>query len=209
MRVLLRDALPLTIRTAALGAALLSTTAIAARLGVAVLGGHQITLQVWTLLALTLDALAVPAQVYVSQALGRGDLDAAREIGRRTLRMGIVVGVAVGALTMALSFVIPLAFSPNPAVRHQATIALVVCGLQQPLAAVAFVLDGLVLGASDYATLRRAMLIALVVFAPLGGLTLAFHRLGIAGIWVALLCWLAVRCVLLGRRWRVISTPGL
>lgn len=203
---LLRDALPLTVRTAALGSALLATTAIAARLGTTVLGGHQIAIQIWGMLSLTLDALAVPAQVFVSEALGRSEWTAARDIGRRTLRMGVLAGTLLGALTAALAGIVPSVFSPNPSVDHQATLALLVCGLQQPLAAGAFVLDGLVLGASEYGAMRRSMLLALVAFAPLAGLTLAVPSIGILGIWFSMLCWLIARCVLLGRRWRAIST---
>jgi putative MATE family efflux protein len=206
---LVRDAVPLTIRTIALGSALLATTAIAARLGTARLGGHQIAMQIWGMLALTLDSLAVPAQVFVSAAFGRDDLDAARDIGKRTLRMGLVVGVAIGALTAALSGVLPSIFSPNATVQHQAMLALLVCGLQQPVAAGAFVLDGLILGASEYRTMRRAMLLALLAFAPLAGLTLAYHGIGILGIWFAMLCWLTARTALLGRRWRkIVARPA-
>ncbi|MHB8245296.1 MAG: MATE family efflux transporter [Acidimicrobiales bacterium] len=209
IRELVHDAIPLTVRTVALGAALLATTAIAARLGTTVLAGHQIAMQVWAMLALVLDSLAVPAQVYVSEALGARDLAAAGELGRRVLSMGLVLGVVLGMLTTVLSAVLPRIFSPDPAVQHQAMLALVVCGLQQPVAAGAFVLDGLILGASEYATLRRAMLFALLAFAPLALLTLAFHRIGILGIWFAMLSWLVARTVLLGRRWRALSTgPG-
>lgn len=202
IRALVHDAVPLTTRTVALGSALLATTAIAARLGTAPLGGHQVAMQVWNLLALTLDALAVPAQVYVSEALGRGDLASAREIGRRTLRMGLAVGAVLGAATMALSPVLPRVFSPNGAVEHEALLALLVCGLQQPLAATAFVLDGLVLGAARYREMRRAMLLALIGFVPLATATLVVHSIGIVGIWFAMLCWLAARSALLGRTWR-------
>lgn len=205
LRQLAADGAPLTVRTIALGSALLATTAIAARLGTAPLGGHQIAMQVWNMLALVLDALAVPAQVYVSQALGGGDLAAARLVGRRTLSMGLLLGIGLGAVTMAVSPVLPGLFSPNGGVEHQATLALLVCGLQQPLAAGAFVLDGLVLGAADYGAMRRAMLLALLAFAPLAGLTAAFHSIGLMGVWFALLCWLAARTLLLGRRWRTVS----
>ena len=65
---LLRDGHQLSVRTIALGVVPLTTTAIAARLGPVALGGQQIAMRVWYLLALLLDALAVPAQVYVSHA---------------------------------------------------------------------------------------------------------------------------------------------
>jgi putative MATE family efflux protein len=209
LRQLVRDAIPLTVRTIALGSALLATTGIAARLGTATLGGHQIALEVWGMLALTLDSLAVPAQVYVSEALGVGDLGEAERLGRRVMRMGLAVGGVVGALTMALAGVLPAVFSPNASVQHEAFLALLVCGIQQPVAAAAFVLDGLVLGASQYATMRRAMLLALLAFAPLAVLTLVDHQVGILGIWFALLCWLLARTVLLGRAWRKISSGAI
>jgi Na+-driven multidrug efflux pump len=201
MAALLRDGVALVIRTAALGAALTASTAIAAQVGTATLAAHQIALQVWLLLALTLDALAVPAQVYVGAALGAGDVDDARAVGSRCLRLGLVASGVVGAATMALSPALPYVFSSDGRVRAVATIGLAICGALQPFAGIAFVLDGLLLGAGDYGILRRAMLLALLAFAPLAAATLADHSLGIAGVWLALACWLAGRCVLLGRRW--------
>ena len=199
--VLLRDGFALVVRTVALGSALVIATAVATQVGSATLAGHQIALQVWLLLALTLDALAVPAQVYVGGALGRGDVEEAVRIGARCLRLGLIVSVAVGLATIALSPALPYVFTSDGAVQHIAFLALIVCGALQPFAALAFVYDGLLLGAGDYATLRRAMLLALLAFAPLAAATLADHRLGIIGIWLALTCWLAARTVLLGRQW--------
>src|SRR3954468_18229808 len=198
---LLRNGLALVIRTVALGSALVLATAVAAQVGSATLAGHQIALQVWLLLALTLDALAVPAQVYVGGALGRVDVDDAVRIGARCLRLGLVLSLAVGLATIALSPVLPLIFTNDTEVQHEATRALIICGALQPFAALAFVYDGLLLGAGDYATLRRAMLLALLAFAPLAIATLAHHDLGIVGIWLALTCWLAARTALLGRVW--------
>jgi Na+-driven multidrug efflux pump len=158
----------LVIRTVALGSALAASTAIAAHVGATTLGGHQIALQVWLLLALTLDALAVPAQVYVGTALGRRDADDAVEIGRRCLRLALAASAIVGVATMALSPALPYVFSGDPGVRSRAVIGLLLCGALQPFAAA----------------------------------TLTDHGLGITGIWLALTCWLAARCVLLGLRWR-------
>jgi putative MATE family efflux protein len=200
--LLLRQGWELVVRTVALGAALVTATAVAAQVGSATLAGHQIALQVWLLLALTLDALAVPAQVFVGSALGRADVGDAVEVGTRCLRLALWASAAVGLATIALSPVLPYVFTGDAEVRHVATIGLVVCGLLQPFAAYAFVYDGLLLGASDYATLRRSMLLALLAFAPLAAATLVEHRLGITGIWLALTCWLAARTVLLGRRWQ-------
>jgi putative MATE family efflux protein len=198
---LLRNGWALVVRTLALDAALVAATATAAQVGSATLAAHQITLQVWLLLALTLDALAVPAQVYVGAALGAAQIDDAVTIGARCLRLGLIASVVVAVATIALSPALPYVFTSDGHVRHVATIGLIVCGALQPLAALAFVYDGLLLGASDFATLRKAMMLALLAFAPLAAATLADHDLGITGIWLALTCWLGARSALLARRW--------
>ena len=142
LRALLRDGHRLSVRTIALGVVPLAVTAVAARLGPVPLAGQQIAYRVWYLLSLSLDALAVPAQVYVSAALGTGDREAARLAARRTLVLGLAAGVALAVVTAALAFGAPQAFTADPAVRHDAVIALLCAALTQPLAALAFVYDG-------------------------------------------------------------------
>ncbi len=199
---LLRDGHRLSVRTVALGVVPLTTTAIAARLGPVALGGQQVAMRVWYLLALLLDALAVPAQVYVSSCLGADDPVGAHLVGRRSLRLGLAAGTGLGAVTAALALWVPALFTSDPAVRHAAVIALLVAALTQAPAALAFVLDGLILGVSDYVAMRRAMILAIGAYLPVAALVLRFHRLGLPGVWVALGLWLAARAALLGRRWR-------
>jgi MATE family, multidrug efflux pump len=202
IRSLLRDGHQLSVRTIALGVVPLAAVAVVARLGPTQLGGQQIANRIWYMLSLSLDALAVPGQVFVSAALGAGDTDTARLTGRRTLWLGLAAGVALGAVTAALAFVAPALFTSDPPVRHAAMTGLLCAALTQPFAALAFVLDGLILGIEDYAAMRRAMLLAILAFAPMAALTLRFHWLGLPGIWAALGLWLAARSALLGYRWR-------
>ena len=202
IRALLRDGHRLSVRTIALGVVPLTATAIVARLGPVTLAGQQVAFRLWYLLSLSLDALAVPAQVFVSAALGAGDPAAARLAGRRTLVLGLVAGTALAIITATLALGAPAVFTDDPAVRHVAVVALLASALTQPLAALAFVLDGLILGIADYAAMRRAMILAIFAFAPMAALVLRFHWLGLAGVWAALGCWLAARSVLLGKRWR-------
>ena len=199
---LLRDGHQLSVRTIALGVVPLTTTAIAARLGPVALGGQQIAMRVWYLLALLLDALAVPAQVFVSSSLGAGDPDQAHRVGRRCLRLGLIAGIGLGVVTAGLALWVPALFTADAGIRHAATVALLVAALTQPMAALAFVLDGLILGVSDYVAMRRAMILAIAAYVPVAALVLAFHGLGLPGIWVALGLWLAARAALLGRRWQ-------
>ena len=62
----LRDGHRLSVRTVALGVVPLAATAVTARLGPVPLAGQQIAYRLWAMLSLATDALAVPAQVFVS-----------------------------------------------------------------------------------------------------------------------------------------------
>jgi putative MATE family efflux protein len=201
MRGLLRDGWRLSVRTIALGIVPLAATAIVARLGPVELGGQQVAMRLWYMLSLSLDALAVPAQVYVSGCLGAGDLEGARLVGRRTLWLGLAAGTALAVITALLALGAPQVFTSDQAIRHAAVIGLVASALTQPLAALAFVLDGLILGIGDYVARRRAMILAIGGFAPMALASARFHWLGLPGVWAALGLWLAARSVLLGRRW--------
>ena len=79
----------------------------------------------------------------------------------------------------------------------------------QPVNAVAFVLDGVLIGAGDMAFLARAMVLAAAVFVPaaLAGLALG---LGIGWLWAAIGLLMAVRAGTLlirfaGDRWLVLG----
>jgi MATE family, multidrug efflux pump len=197
----LRDGHRLSVRTIALGVVPLAATAVAARLGAVPLAGQQIAYRLWALLSLSTDSLAVPAQVYVSAALSRGDQAAAEGAARRTLVLGLAAGCGLAAATAALALGAPQAFTADPAVRGAAVTALLCSALTQPLAALAFVYDGVILGLGDYAAMRRAMILAIGAFLPAAVLVLRFHWIGLPGVWAALGCWLAARTLLLGRRW--------
>ena len=197
----LRDGHRLSVRTIALGVVPLAATAVAARLGAVPLAGWQVAYRLWGLLSLSTDALAVPAQVYVSAAIGRGDRAAAEVAARRTLVLGLAAGCGLAVVTAALALGAPRAFTADPAVRAAAVTALLCSAFTQPLAALAYVYDGVILGLGDYSAMRRAMILAIGAFVPAAALAARFHWIGLPGVWAALGCWLAARSLLLGRRW--------
>ncbi len=199
---LLRGGSVIVVRTLALLAALTAATAVVARLGEVPLGGHQVGTQVFFLLALSLDALAVPAATFVAEALGGADPAAARLVAARCIRLSLLAGVVSGGVTVLAAPLLPRLFTEDPGIRRAATVAVLACGLFQPLAGLAFAFDGVLLGAGKFGALRRAMLLALVPFALPLALTLWLRWPGIAGVWLALGCWLAARAALLGSRWR-------
>lgn len=132
-------------------------------MGLIVLGSWQITMQVFMLLALTLDSVAIAGQALVGRLLGAGDRSGADRLARRLLTWGLWVGC--GLLLVLLALRVPLAavFSNDPAVVAATASLLLWLALVQPLAA-AFTLDGILIGASDMAFLARSMAVCSLLF---------------------------------------------
>ena len=196
--------MPLLVRTLALRAALLLTTYAAGRLGDAALAAHTVVANLWTLLALTLDALAIAAQTLPGRSLGAGDVAGVRAATARMVRWGVLGGVVLGGLLLAVRTLLGPAFTPDPAVRHALAAALVVAAVMQPLAGYVFVLDGVLIGAGDGTYLALTATAQLLVYLPLAAAVIRFAPAGTTGLvwlWVAFSGgWMAVRGVFLGRR---------
>ena len=101
-------------RTAALRGGITVTVAVAARIGTDDLAAHEIAFQIWSLLALSLDAVAIAAQAMVGHALGAGDAAEARRLGDRTVQWGWWGGFVMAAVVFAVIPVLPDVFSSDP-----------------------------------------------------------------------------------------------
>jgi putative MATE family efflux protein len=181
-------------------------TAVAAHMGEVTVAAHQIAIQLWSFLALSLDALAIAAQALVGNAVGAGDVRTARALARRLIRWGLITGAAVTVLLVAGTGLIPRLFTSDPAVLDAVRGAWWYLALMQPAAAVVFVLDGVLIGAGDTAYLAVVTTGAgLLVYLPLALLAGA-AGLGLGGIWLGLTCFVLVRLVaclarMRGTRW--------
>jgi putative MATE family efflux protein len=192
----------LAIRTGTLVLTLTLSTSVAARIGTSTLGAHQIALQVELFLALSVDALAIAAQAMVGTLLGRRDLDEVRATRKRLMQMGWMVGAVLCVIVVLLAPVLPHIFSGDDAVVSRATVALVFVGFVQVPGAIAFVTDGILMGASDFRFLQWVIVAAGVAFVPVSLIVLEWKWLGIAGLWTGMLLWMSVRAVLNAARVR-------
>ena len=191
----------LFVRTAALRGALVVSTAVATRLGTVALAAHQIAFQIWNLLALCLDAIAIAGQAMIGRFLGATDEVSARHAGRRMLEWGLAAGIVFGLATAALRTVLPHIFTTDPAVIDVTAFVLLFVAVMQPINGIVFVLDGLLIGAGDLRFLAVAMLVPAAVFVVLAGAVLALG-LGIGWLWTALTVFMLGRMIGLGARWR-------
>jgi putative MATE family efflux protein len=191
----------LTVRTASLLAAFLTTTAVASRIGDVQVAAHQIAWQLWYFLALALDAIAIAGQAIVGRYLGAGDAQAARASTRRMLAWGGAVGVVAAALVLAAQPALVAAFTDDAAVRDELRAVLWAVALMQPIAAVVFVLDGILIGAGESRYLALAMAAASAAFLPFALLVLATGA-GLLALWGALYVFIVGRLVGMAYRYR-------
>ncbi|HEY1642589.1 MAG TPA: MATE family efflux transporter [Streptosporangiaceae bacterium] len=191
----------LVIRTIALQAVLIITTAIAARQGNAAIAAHQVAFRIWGLLAFALDAIAIAGQAITGRYLGAGDVAGARAATSRMIGWGAVYGVIFGLVVLAARPLLPGLFGVAPDVRRLLLAVLVIVAVQQPAAGVVFVLDGVLIGAGDQDYLALAGLATLAVFGVAAAAVVTSHA-GLVALWLAYSLWMAARFATLTLRAR-------
>ncbi|KAK4531553.1 hypothetical protein CCYA_CCYA08G2410 [Cyanidiococcus yangmingshanensis] len=177
-----------TIRTVSILMTLTYATSITAYYGGAVASSSfEILRQVWVMTAMLCDSLSVAAQSMVASALSGARLvteeqsvplgvpvDAtvhspysaasvqARLAANRIVYLSISVGLVFAVLWWSPlgSQVIPQLFSPNAAVREATCRGTRVIALMAPLNAITWALDGVAIGAMDYAYIAKAIFCA-------------------------------------------------
>jgi len=191
----------LTVRTGSLLLAFTAATAIASRIGDAQVAAHQVAFQLWLLLALCLDAIAIAGQAIVGRALGANDLVLTRVGSRRMLQWGFTAGFVLGAVVLLTDPLLAVVFTRDAAVRDELRPVLVAVALMQPLGGLVFVLDGILIGAGDVRYLALAMAGATLCFVPCALFVLASGG-GLIALWAALSVFMLARLYGMGRRYK-------
>jgi len=171
----------LVLRTASLQLGITMTTVVAAGLGAVGLATHQVANSLWTFLTFALDAIAIAAQAVIGRYLGAGDVAMTRRLTDRMMGWGVACGVAFGVIIAVARPLYDQLFSPDPHVQSLLAKVLLVVACIAPVAAVVFVLDGVLIGAGDGRYLALAGLIAVVAYLPLA---LLVRGLGVGLVWL-------------------------
>ena len=195
------------LRTTALMGSFVLAGAVATRSGEAAIGAHQIAFQLFILLALVLDSVAIAGQIIVGRELGAGRTERAYAASSRMIWLSVAAGAAFTVVMLALADLLPRIFTSDASVLDEAAILWPLFALMQPLNGAVFALDGILIGAGDGPFLAISMALAfgacaLVLVATLAG------EWGIRGVWAALVVLILVRLTaMLGRfrrgRWLV------
>jgi putative MATE family efflux protein len=195
------------LRTVALMSSFVLTGAVVARMGDGPLAAYQIAFQLWIFLALVLDSVAIAGQIIVGRELGGNRADAAYEASVRMIWLSVLLGTGFTVLLVALSGVIPRAFTSDADVLAQCALLWPLFALMQPLSGAVFALDGVLIGAGDGPYLAGSMAAAFAACTAVLVATVAGDW-GVRGAWTAIAVLIAVRLMVMGarflrRRWLV------
>ena len=193
MGVLNRDIL---IRTLALLFGFAFFTRQGAALGVVILAANAIHLQFFALAANCLDGFAAAAEQFAGTMIGARDRSGfARAVGL-SLGWSMASGVVLTLIYVAAGPGFVALLTRAPAVRIAAAQSLVWAALVPLVAAAAFQLDGIFIGATWSRDMRNMMVLSLGVF--LVAWAMLTPPFGNAGLWLAFLIFLGTRGVTLG-----------
>lgn len=184
---------------------------LVAHLGTAAYAGHQVTLTLTSLSYMPGWGFSVASTTMVGQELGARRPEGAERSALLASRLNTFVMATMGALLFLGARALATAFTNDPSVVQQATLAIQVAAIGQPLLGISFVLAGALRGAGDTRAVLYITTISLwLVRLPLAYLLTAVVSLGLVGVWTAAnLDWL-VRSGLLWLwfrrgRWKTIS----
>jgi MATE family multidrug resistance protein len=205
--------LDILIRTLALLFTFAFFTRQGAVLGAVILAANAIHMQFFALSANCLDGFAAAAEQLAGTMIGARD----RRGFVRAVRLSIGWSMASGAIITLIYLAVGHGFvallTEAPLVRVAAAQSLVWAALVPLVAAAAFQLDGIFIGATWSRDMRNMMLLSLGVF--LAAWAVLTPPLGNAGLWLAFLIFLGTRGVTLGwvlrgrmRSMRVIPVLG-
>ncbi|KAG7576485.1 Multi antimicrobial extrusion protein [Arabidopsis thaliana x Arabidopsis arenosa] len=189
----LKNGVLLLARTIAVTFCQTLAAAMAARLGTTPMAAFQICLQVWLTSSLLNDGLAVAGQAILACSFAEKDYNKVTAVASRVLQMGFVLGLGLSVFVgLGLYFGSGI-FSKDPAVIHLMTIGIPFIAATQPINSLAFVLDGVNFGASDFAYTAYSMVGVAAI--SIGAVIYMAKTNGFIGIWIALTIYMGLRAI--------------
>ncbi|KAL5709812.1 Protein DETOXIFICATION 44 [Ranunculus cassubicifolius] len=179
-------------------------TSMAARQGPIQMAAHQICMEVWLAVSLLNDALALSGQALLASGYSQKNYTRAQDVIYKVLQIGLLTGVAL-AIILFLGFdTFSRTFTSDTAVLDITRTGVLFVAGSQPMTAVAFVLDGLYYGVSDFAFAAYSMVLVGVITSLF--LFVAAPVYGLAGVWMGLFLFMTLRVV--AGVWRLGSRSG-
>lgn len=179
-------------------------TSMAAREGPIPMAGYQICVEIWLTISLLTDALALAGQALLAGGYSQGNYVQARQVVYRVLQIGLLIGMGL-AVVLFLGFGMLLnLFTSDAEVLKVAWSGVLFVAGSQPINAIAFVLDGLYYGVSDFKYAAYSMVVAALISSIF--LLIAAPAYGLLGVWTGLFLFMSLRVV--AGSWRLSTRSG-
>lgn len=203
LRTLARLGVPAGLHIVIEGGVFGLVTILAAKLGAVPGAAHQIVLQVASFTFMVPLGVSAAGSVRVGQALGRGDVEAARRAGVSAVVVSVLFMLGSGGVLLGFAAPIVRGFGQPEAVGVVARQLLLCAALFQMFDGAQVTLAGVLRGTGDTMSAMAANLVAhWAVGLPLGALLCYGFDWGVTGLWVGLATGLAVVAGALGLVWR-------
>ena len=192
----------ITIRSGALMASYAYFAAQGSRAGEDVLSGNAILMNMLMIMAFFLDGLAQAAEQLSGKAVGANWRPAFDRAVRLAFGWGVLIGLALTGIAWLGGRELIALMTTSEAVRGVAYAYLPLAALSGLTGMPAFVMDGVVSGATLNTVMRNGMLVSLAIFLA-AALTL-HPLLGNTGLWLAFHVFFIARGLILwlGTQWR-------
>ncbi|XP_039684241.1 protein DETOXIFICATION 44, chloroplastic isoform X2 [Medicago truncatula] len=191
-------------RTLAVFITMTLTTSLAANQGPIPMAGHQICMEVWLSISLLTDALALAGQSLLASSYSLGNYEQARLIIYRVIQIGLGAGVALSMILFFGFGPFSSLFSTDSEVLDVAQSGIWFVAGSQPVNALAFVIDGLYYGVSDFEYAAYSMVLVGLISSVF--MLVAAPVVGLPGVWAGLFLFMALR--VLAGVWRLSSKSG-
>jgi MATE family multidrug resistance protein len=170
-------------------------------LGATSQAAHQIALNLASATFMAALGLSMGGSIRVSNAYGRGERNAMREIGTSTFAGGLIYGLICGIMFIIFRFKLPVLFTNNEAVSDLTASLLIIAAIFQISDATQAIGVGLLRGIKDVKAPTAFVAIAYWAIGIPVGYFLSFKmNMGASGIWIGFVTGLTASSILLNTR---------
>jgi Na+-driven multidrug efflux pump len=182
------------IRSAALMFTFAWFTAQVSRMGDVTLAANELLLYFLLITAYFLDGQAQAAEALCGRAIGANNKQAFLQALKLTLLWGFIIGFLLFIFWLLVGGYLIDFMSTNHAIREQAKLFLIIAALTSFTGVGAFVLDGVMAGATMGSTIRNGMLTASAIY--LSSAIILQHFYGLNGLWAAMHIFFIARTII-------------
>uniref|UniRef100_A0A0R0JAJ6 Protein DETOXIFICATION n=1 Tax=Glycine max TaxID=3847 RepID=A0A0R0JAJ6_SOYBN len=154
------------------------------------MAGHQICMQVWLSVSLLNDALALAGQALLARNYSLGNYEQARLVIYRVIQIGLGAGITLSIILFFGFGAFSSLFSTDSEVLDVAWSGIWFVAGSQPVNALAFVIDGIYYGVSDFGYAAYSMVLVGLVSSTF---LLVAAPVGLPGVWTGLFIFMALR----------------